>query len=590
MIDTLLQCALSNTAIALLLTLIAVIVGTRTNQTRLANGLWLLVLIKLITPPIWNVPLEICLPEKQMVQRISSPNNGELRQPIVNPKESAAEAALTKSPLAVQTPPRFSWKLLNTGLIASWLAGICVIVVTSFWRVIRFKRLLNSSGLTATHEVRSITKDLACDMGIETMPILTVTAARVSPFVWWLGGRVQIVLPQKLIDELDSTQLRCVIAHELAHVRRKDYMVRWIEWFANACCWWNPISWVARRNLRATEEVCCDSLAMNCLGLDSHSYANAIVSALESVALPDFFPPVMASEINSGGFMKQRITKIMSNTNEYSGNHFGRQTLRNLLLFAIAIAILPLGLLHAQETKETHEKVGKRLMKSVKEGEITQLQFDAMMKVLKDTGPAKDTEQSKETVDWKKIRELASHRAILLSSFNRMNDTLTELQHFERLEDAGVATLDVALDAQRRRFQSGVAFNTALSKFTLAHAKLKRHVQTAIEDGEIPRGLAVEKFAAIDAEVEKVRSALEPLDIPMTVKDLVWLARQNVEVLTKARTEALETWRIVKKEFGDGAADTNLQKVAQAAEQYHFFEAQLMDAQNTLMNRKLQAK
>jgi len=63
------------------------------------------------------------------------------------------------------------------------------------------------------------------------------------------------------------------------------------------------------------------------------------------------------------------------------------------------------------------------------------------------------------------MRALAANQLIMLSSFNRWKDTTTEEEHFKRLQDAGVETLDVALDAQRRRSQAAVAFYTAMCEY-----------------------------------------------------------------------------------------------------------------------------
>jgi len=72
------------------------------------------------------------------------------------------------------------------------------------------------------------------------------------------------------------------------------------------------------------------------------------------------------------------------------------------------------------------------------------------------------------------MRALAANQLIMLSSFNRWKDTTIEEEHFERLQDAGVETLDVALDAQRRRSQAEVAFYTAMCEYNKVNGQAKR--------------------------------------------------------------------------------------------------------------------
>ena len=63
----------------------------------------------------------------------------------------------------------------------------------------------------------------------------------------------------------------------------------------------------------------------------------------------------------------------------------------------------------------------------------------------------------------------------------------------------------------------------------------------------------------------------------------LYCAYRNLDSAKKGRDAALETWRIVKDNFDEGA-DVNIQQVAQASEQYHFFDAQVIDAYNALLN------
>ena len=78
------------------------------------------------------------------------------------------------------------------------------------------------------------------------------------------------------------------------------------------------------------------------------------------------------------------------------------------------------------------------------------------------------------------MRALAANQLIMLSSFNRWKDTTVEEEHFERLQDAGVETLDVALDAQRRRSQAEVAFYTAMCEYNKVIALIHRRKGTIL--------------------------------------------------------------------------------------------------------------
>lgn len=78
------------------------------------------------------------------------------------------------------------------------------------------------------------------------------------------------------------------------------------------------------------------------------------------------------------------------------------------------------------------------------------------------------------------IRALAANQLIMQSSFNRWKDTTIEEEHFETLKDEGVETLDVALDAQRRRSQAEVAFYTALCEYNKVISLIHRRKGTTL--------------------------------------------------------------------------------------------------------------
>jgi len=227
-------------------------------------------------------------------------------------------------------------------LVTVWLLGSVVALARSLLRVFRFNRLLLANSENAPQDLQAEAERLASRLGLTTIAEVCTTSARISPMVWWTGGQVRVVIPTALLDQMKAAQWRWVLAHELAHVRRRDYMVRWLEWLVCVCFWWNPVVWWARHNLRATEKICCDALVVSGLNPKSGVYAKSLLTAIECLARPLLHPPAMASEINSGGYLEKRFKMIVSGTINTS------RWLQACVLLCVTV-VIPFGLAYAQE-------------------------------------------------------------------------------------------------------------------------------------------------------------------------------------------------------------------------------------------------
>ncbi|UCD38464.1 MAG: M56 family metallopeptidase, partial [Fidelibacterota bacterium] len=296
MTDSLFQVVLSNAALALALAIVALVVGAILKRPQLAHLLWLLVLVKLLTPPVMTIPV-ITIPEQSVSTVVSL--------------EDYSQPAL---PLTSNLAERW-FALLDAGkneLSLIWLLVSMLVFSGSLARIYRFNRLLGLESEAAPQELQTAAAGIADRLGIKAVPTIYTTAAQISPMVWWIGGNVRVMIPAPLHDQMDSRQLQWILAHELAHVRRRDYLVRCIEWLACVCFWWNPVMWWARYNLRVNEELCCDALVVSSLKPKPHAYGDSLAKAVEYLAYPTCCPPAIASEINSGGFLKRRFKMIVS--------------------------------------------------------------------------------------------------------------------------------------------------------------------------------------------------------------------------------------------------------------------------------------
>lgn len=313
----LVQFALSNLLASIVLAAIAYAVHRTGRYPVLSHLLWVLVLVKLITPPLLSLP----------VAHIPSTSG------LFGGAGFGAGASVGLSSATGSLAAEFV-----AGLLAIWAIGSLLVLVVSLVRIYRFDRLLRRTSREAPGWISFMAEGAAARLGLDTVPRILVTSARLSPMTWWAGGRVQVVLPHGLAQDIQADQLTWVLGHELAHVKRHDHVVRWLEWLACVSFWWNPVAWWARRNLRLDEEASCDALVIEQLGLRPRSYARALLAVVEHLARPALQPPAVATGIDGGVSLERRFQLIIKNRSV-------RRAPRWLAigLVGAVVALLPLG-------------------------------------------------------------------------------------------------------------------------------------------------------------------------------------------------------------------------------------------------------
>ena len=131
--------------------------------------------------------------------------------------------------------------------------------------------------------------------------------------------------------------------------------------------------WIARQQLRATEEIACDAMVIEMTGVKKHDYASSLLNMAEILTTSTIRPPTVASEFKSGGVLEKRLSMIISNEKLKI-----TQCMR-MLAIAFAVCIFPVGLVYAQD----YGAVQRRLVEAVKAGELSREQVGPMMEALK---------------------------------------------------------------------------------------------------------------------------------------------------------------------------------------------------------------
>jgi beta-lactamase regulating signal transducer with metallopeptidase domain len=330
-VERLLQIGLSNAAVSAGLALLAVAMSRVLRRPALAHALWVLVLLKLITPPLHIIPIEwpAMASESTEIAASESPARDEI-QPVdlaapEVPNEAAEEMFILADDVPVgdlpagpeqepeSAPPSltgFSWPAL---ILAVWATGSIGWLGLATVRLARFQRLLRH-GRPATAAVQAQARDLASRLGLTSCPGIWMVPGRVSPMLWALVGKPRLLLPAELWRALPEEQRATLLAHELAHRLRLDHWVRRLELAVTCLYWWHPVVWWARRELREAEEQCCDAWVVWALPLSAKDYALALVETLDFLSVARPVLPVAASGVGHIHDLRRRLTMIMRGT------------------------------------------------------------------------------------------------------------------------------------------------------------------------------------------------------------------------------------------------------------------------------------
>jgi len=218
---------------------------------------------------------------------------------VTPPALTAAPAALTA---ATATDPAVPWLPL---LVRCWLAGVVLLSLRSLGGFIVAQRLKRWKTTPAADRIQEAALRLRGKLGLRrSVRVLESAIAGIPSAVGWL--RPVVLLPVSAMTVLTPEQIEMVLAHELAHIRRCDYLVNLAQTAVETLLFYHPAVWWLSGRIRAEREHCCDDLAVAACG-NPVGYANAL-AALEGIAA---HPPALVLAA-SGGSLLRRIQRLLN--------------------------------------------------------------------------------------------------------------------------------------------------------------------------------------------------------------------------------------------------------------------------------------
>ncbi|HWE40177.1 MAG TPA: M56 family metallopeptidase [Isosphaeraceae bacterium] len=339
--NALLRVGLTNAAIAAALGVVAFVVARAGRRPALGHCLWLIVLLKLVSPPLWGVPMPwpqetAPAPTPAVVPRATTIEQLEAELAVLADLPDVSPAEPARPTLGERARAWWADGTIGRAAAVAWLAGSACWFVFMGLRIGRFQRLLRHAE-PADEALQGRADELAGRMGLTHWPEVRVLPIAVSPLLWAVAGRARLVVPGPLWKQLGAAERDALLAHELAHLKRRDHWARWVELVAVGLHWWNPVAWWARRELERAEEACCDAWVVRALPGSAKAYAKALLKTVDFLAESrPAFPPA-ASGAGRIPNLKRRVTMILRETLEHRLGAPAR-----LAALAIGLLVLPL--------------------------------------------------------------------------------------------------------------------------------------------------------------------------------------------------------------------------------------------------------
>jgi len=147
------------------------------------------------------------------------------------------------------------------GVLAVWLIGVFALI-GFYWCGSYRLRQVQHFAMSPAKEIQELFD--RCCRKLEIRKTIQVRQSRfITAPVSFGWKKPFVVLPNQRINELPQTELEHVILHELTHIRHGDLITNYLFCGMQALYWFNPMVWLALRQMRRDREVYCDWAVLN---------------------------------------------------------------------------------------------------------------------------------------------------------------------------------------------------------------------------------------------------------------------------------------------------------------------------------------
>lgn len=264
-------------------------------------------------------------------------------------------------------------------ITAAWLVGLSVFLIRLLggWAYVSY---IKNNKIQAINDfwqgkADALRAKIPLRIGV---PVFESRAVKSPVTIGWL--KPVVLMPIGLVNQLSVEQTEAILAHELAHIARQDYLFNLLQSFIETLFYFNPAVWLLSAQIRRERENCCDDIALRVCG-NRLEYVKALVS-VEEANIGGARPALAFSD--KKGNLLSRVQRILQQPQKKS------RTTEKLLSASLIFAALFLFAFKADSAVLTEDNTGELLTPDRK---VTVITLEE--EVLTDTIPEKKKSISK---------------------------------------------------------------------------------------------------------------------------------------------------------------------------------------------------
>lgn len=375
-------------------------VGLRRDSAATRHLVWLFAMVALLVVPAMSVMLPewrvlpswagmmVASPGRSQTRPLTFPSDSEISTPAqidspsddqtsdpsravpsVEPRDRRASSAHPTS--TTQTRPGRQWL---DRLPVLWALGFSLLILRlaiARWMLCRIERQAvdcRKSG-NESQDPLVAALDMACSqMGIRRTVTLLTHPEKTIPLVWGIF-RPRLMLPAAA-RQWSNDQLRSVLLHELAHLKRGDTIALLLTQLACAVHWFNPCVWAAAWRIGFERERACDDLVL-AKGVRASAYASHLLEIVTGLS-PSRWTQACGLAIVRKSSLEGRLIAVLNT--HLNRRDLSAALLTGFLLIAVAV-VVPVAMLRAADEQRianspqsaTEPKAGSKLDSTIEE-------------------------------------------------------------------------------------------------------------------------------------------------------------------------------------------------------------------------------